>query len=352
MKPLYPLLFEPDLHSVVWGGTRLRPMKGLPADSMPVGESWEVCSLPGNESIISNGPLAGLSLNELSDEVGERLLGHAVVEQYGTRLPLLVKFIDAQSDLSIQVHPDDEMAMRLHGKRGKTEMWYIIDAEPGAAILAGFKERLTPEQYAASVANGTICRYLARHEVKAGDVFHLPAGRVHAICGGILLAEVQQSSDITYRIFDYNRPGIDGLPRELHTELAAEAINYEVLDDYRTHYLDKTDKAVPVIRSPHFNIRVLDINRSFHRNMLKYDSFVISICLRGRCAIVPRMTDAHHITSQVILNAGHSCLIPAALADYDIIPHSPDTHILETFIDNKNTGLAAIASRFFHLSNR
>ena len=308
--------------------------------------------MPGYESVISNGAYKGWQLNKLSDQMGEKLLGRAVVERYGTRLPLLVKLIDAQSDLSIQVHPDDEMAMRLHGKRGKTEMWYIIDAEPDATILAGFKERLTPEQYAASVADGTICRYLARHEVKAGDVFFLPAGRVHAICGGILLAEVQQSSDITYRIFDYNRPGIDGLPRELHTELAAEAINYEVLDDYRTHYLDKTDKAVPVIRSPHFNIRVLDIARPFHRNMLKYDSFVISICLHGSCSIVPRIAADRLAPEQVVLTAGYSSLIPAVLADYDIIPHSPDTHILETFIDNKNTGLAAIASRFFHISRR
>ena len=352
MIPLYPLLFEPDLHSVVWGGTRLKPLKGIPADSTPIGESWEVCSLPGNESIISNGPLAGQTLNKLCDEMGENVLGRAVVKQYGMRLPLLVKLIDAKSDLSIQVHPDDEMAMRLHGKRGKTEMWYIVDAEPGASILAGFKRRLTPEEYASSVADGTICNYLARHEVKAGDVFYLPAGRVHAICGGILLAEVQQSSDITYRIFDYNRPGIDGRPRELHTELASEAIEYEVLDDYRTHYLDAADRAVAVIRSPHFNIRVMDIARRFHRNMLKYDSFVISLCLRGSCAIAPRRLACRPAQQQAVLNAGHSCLIPAAIADYDIIPLSPDMLLLETFIDNKSTGLAGLVSRFMHLSNR
>lgn len=339
---MYPLLFEPNLHEVVWGGTRLKPYKGLPADSEPIGESWEVSSIPGSESVVSNGHYAGRNLNSLTDEMGDEILGKTVVKRYGNRLPLLVKFIDAQQDLSIQVHPDDKMALEYHNKKGKTEMWYVIDAKPGATLLAGFKQQITPDEYRRRVEDGTICDVLARHEVKAGDVFYIPAGRVHAICGGILLAEVQQSSDVTYRIYDYNRLGIDGKPRELHTQLAAKAINYEVLPDYRTHYVSEKDKAVSVIDSPFFDIRVMDISRPFHRDMRKYDSFVISICMNGSCDIVPR--EAGH-GQKVRLSSGHSALVPAAIADYDIVPLTSSSRILEAFIDNKDNSLSARTAR-------
>ena len=329
MKSLYPLLFEPNFREVVWGGGRLLEWKGLPPADVPIGESWEVCSLPERESVISNGPYAGRKLNDFTDEMGEKVLGRAVVKQYGRQLPLLVKLIDAHQDLSIQVHPNDEMAMRYHGKKGKTEMWYVIDAEPGSSVLVGFKKKITPLEYGLRVMDGTIC-----------DV----------ICGGILLAEVQQSSDITYRIFDYDRPGIDGRPRELHTEMAAKAIDYEVQDDYRTHYLEAIGKAVPVINSPYFSIRVTDIVRPLHRDLRKYDSFVISICLQGSCRIEPRTAVGMAPTAPVTIRSGFSTLIPAAIADYDIVPLTSETRILETFIDNCDDSLAARAARFFHLS--
>ena len=351
MKSLYPLLFAPNLREVVWGGGRLLEWKGLPPADVPIGESWEVCSLPERESVISNGPYAGRKLNDFTDEMGEKVLGRAVVKQYGRQLPLLVKLIDAHQDLSIQVHPNDEMAMRYQGKKGKTEMWYVIDAEPGSSVLVGFKKKITPLEYGLRVMDGTICDVLARHEVKPGDVFYIPFGRVHAICGGILLAEVQQSSDITYRIFDYDRPGIDGRPRELHTEMAAKAIDYEVLDDYRTHYLEAIGKAVPVINSPYFSIRVTDIVRPLHRDLRKYDSFVISICMQGSCRIEPRTAVGMAPTAPVTIRSGFSTLIPAAIADYDIVPLTSETRILETFIDNCDDSLAARAARFFHLSN-
>ena len=351
MKSLYPLLFAPNLREVVWGGGRLLEWKGLPPADVPIGESWEVCSLPERESVISNGPYAGRKLNDFTDEMGEKVLGRAVVKQYGRQLPLLVKLIDAHQDLSIQVHPNDEMAIRYHGKKGKTEMWYVIDAEPGSSVLVGFKKKITPLEYGLRVMDGTICDVLARHEVKPGDVFYIPFGRVHAICGGILLAEVQQSSDITYRIFDYDRPGIDGRPRELHTEMAAKAIDYEVLDDYRTHYLEAIGKAVPVINSPYFSIRVTDIVRPLHRDLRKYDSFVISICMQGSCRIEPRTAVGMAPTAPVTIRSGFSTLIPAAIADYDIVPLTSETRILETFIDNCDDSLAARAARFFHLSN-
>ena len=348
MAQLYPLLFEPNLHELVWGGNRLEAWKGLPADGKPIGESWEVSSIPGNESIISNGIYAGRSLNSLTKEMGEAVLGKAVMEKYGHELPLLVKFIDAKQDLSIQVHPDEKMAQTQHGKHGKTEMWYIIDAEPDASLLVGFNQKITPVEYGLRVMDGTICEVLARHKVKAGDVFYIPAGRVHAICGGILLAEVQQSSDVTYRIFDYDRLDINGKPRELHTDLAAKAIDYKVYKDYRTHYAKTKDRAVPVIRSPFFGIRLVDITRPFHRNLNKSDSFVISMCMRGSCDIVPRTTEHG---KKVRLDSGRSTLVPAAIANYDIVPLTPETRILEAFIDNKDNSLGARTGRLLHISD-
>ncbi len=204
---LYPLLFEPNLHSVVWGGNRLRPYKGLEPSDEPIGESWEVSAVPTSTSIVSNGEWSGRDLISVINEHPVEILGRAVSEKYNGQLPLLVKFIDAKHDLSIQVHPNDEMAQREHGMMGKTEMWYIIKADAGSHLYAGFSRRITPGEYYRRIADGTITEVLADHPVKAGDVFYLPAGRVHAICGGILLAEVQQSSDVTYRIYDYNRPG-------------------------------------------------------------------------------------------------------------------------------------------------
>lgn len=284
--------------------------------------------------VIANGPLKGESLICVVERYGKELLGDAVNREYGGKLPLLVKFIDAQKDLSIQVHPNDTLAMERHGKFGKTEMWYIIDAEPGAALYAGFKTEITKAEYKRRVADGTICDVLARHEVHPGDVFFIPAGRVHAICGGILLAEVQQSSDVTYRIFDYNRPGLDGKPRELHTELAVDAIDFNVASEYRTYYGNTIGKAAQVIDTPFFDVRVMDLNKTFHRNLVKYDSFIISMCIKGSCRIVLRNYEGPEGT--IILKEGHSCLIPACLCDYDITPLQPCTRILETHIDKKD----------------
>lgn len=341
---LYPLLFEPNLHTVIWGGRRLRPYKGLPPSEAPIGESWEVSAVPSSTSIVSNGPLAGSDLISVIAAQPEVILGETVCRRYHGQLPLLVKFIDAERDLSIQVHPDDAMAQREHGKMGKSEMWYVIKADPGSHLYAGFSRQITPEEYEQRVADGTIVDVLARHEVKAGDVFYLPAGRVHAICGGIMLAEVQQSSDVTYRIFDYNRPGIDGRPRELHTALAARAIDYHVEQNYRTVYRDSADRAVQIIDSPFFDVRVMEITQPFHRNLLKYDSFVISMCIEGDCIIRIRST-----REEVCLRAGHSTLIPAAIADYDVIPLHGATRLLDAFIDNMDRSVTGLITRFLHI---
>ena len=344
---MYPLLFEPNLHTVVWGGNRLRPFKGLEPSDEPVGESWEVSAVPSSTSVISNGEWKGRDLVSVIQEYPEEILGMSVSERYHGQLPLLVKFIDAQKDLSIQVHPNDEMAQREHGKMGKSEMWYIIRADEGAHLYAGFKQEITPSEYQQRVEDGTITEVLADHPVKAGDVFYLPAGRVHAICGGILLAEVQQSSDVTYRIYDYNRPGMDGKPRELHTALAAQALDYHVEENYRTEYSDVGDRAIQIIDSPYFDVRVMEVTTPFHRNLLKYDSFVITMCMEGSCRLKVRSTG-----DVVTLREGHSALVPACVADYDIIPLTTSVRLLDAFIDNMDRTLMGKVTRFLHIERQ
>ena len=303
-------------------------------------------AVPTSTSIISNGKYKGRDLVSVIKEYPDAILGKAVNEKYRGKFPLLVKFIDANMDLSIQVHPNDEMAQREHCKMGKSEMWYIIKAEEGVHLYAGFKQEITPEEYQQRINDGTITEVLADHKVKAGDVFYLPAGRVHAICGGIMLAEVQQSSDVTYRIYDYNRPGMDGKLRELHTELAAKALDYHVEENYRTEYVDNTNKAVRIIDSPCFDVRVMEISKPFHRDLRKYDSFVVSMCIEGDCKITIRSTG-----DEIELNQGHSTLLPAAIADYDVIPQNGTTRLLDAFIDNQDKGLAGKITRFLHISN-
>ena len=333
------------MHSVVWGGERLCAYKGLAQMAEPIGESWEVSAVPSSTSIVSNGVFKGRDLISVIAEYPEAILGKAVNERYQGKLPLLVKFIDAKQDLSIQVHPNDEMAQREHGKMGKSEMWYVIRADEGAHLYAGFKTEISPEEYERRVADGSIVEVLADHSVKAGDVFYLPAGRVHAICGGILLAEVQQSSDVTYRIYDYNRPGMDGKPRELHTELAARALDYHVEENYRTDYIDSTNRATQIIDTPYFDVRVMEISKPFHRDLRKYDSFIISMCIEGSCKISVRSTGY-----EILLRQGHSTLIPAAIADYDVVPLAGTTRLLDSFIDNQDNGMKGIISKFFHFS--
>ena len=341
------MLFQPNLHTVVWGGDRICGYKGLDMQQKNIGESWEVSAVPTSKSIVSNGELAGRDLVSVVDEAPDEILGKAVSEKYNGQLPLLVKFIDSAKPLSIQVHPNDEMARREHGKSGKTEMWYVIDAQPGSFLYAGFKQEITPEEYKRRIADGTITDVLAKHEVKRGDVFYLPAGRVHAIGSGILLCEVQQSSDVTYRIYDYNRPGLDGKPRELHTELAARALNFHVEEEYRTIYRDETNSANLIIDSPYFSVRVSSVTHPFHRNLLKYDSFVICVCMHGDCKIKMRATG-----DEIVLRSGNSCLIPAAIADYDVVPLDGSSTILDAFIDNMDRSVGHMITRFLHLSSR
>ena len=336
---LYPLLFEDNFFLMVWGGHRLKPLKGLEADDEPVGESWEVSAVPGKESVVKNGALAGRTLTDLVQAYGEQLLGKKVVQLYGLTFPLLIKLIDAARDLSIQVHPDDRLAQARHDSLGKTEMWFVMDAEPGSYLYSGFKSSISKYEYKKRIEDGSICDVLQRHDVKRGDVFFIPAGRIHAIGGGILIAEIQESSDITYRIFDYNRLGLDGRPRQLHTELAEDAIDYKVYDSYLTNYEERINKPVSVTECPYFTVKIHNITRSFHRKLYKYDSFVVYLCLEGTCRVESNVADAGSSSERsVTLTKGCSCLIPAAVADINLVPCNDrrTAKILEVYIDNKH----------------
>ena len=322
---LYPLLFETSLFPIVWGGNRLRQMKGMTPSCEPVGESWEVSAVPGKESVVLNGELAGKNLRELCQQYGADLLGGAVQKKFGNEFPMLIKFIDAESDLSIQVHPDDSVAMQRHGSMGKTEMWYVVDAKPGTYLYAGFSKSITSEEYRRRVEDGTICEVLAKHPIRMGDAFFIPAGRVHAICGGALIAEVQQSSDITYRIYDYGRMGMDGKPRELHTELAKDVIDYAVHKEYSVNYTKDMNQSNLVCECEYFTVNNLKLNEAKQRNLKHLDSFLIYICLAGECKI----------GESVVLKYGQSCLIPASCADVTITPigETGVVELMEVYVD-------------------
>lgn len=344
IKPtLYPILFENNFQTTVWGGHRIKPLKGMPADDEPIGESWECSAVPGKESIVANGVMKGKMLNELVKEYGPSFVGKKVYEVYGEKFPLLIKFIDAEKDLSIQVHPNDELAQIRHQSFGKTEMWYIMDATPEAKLYAGMKSPISHYEYLKRIEDGSICDVLQEHPVSAGDVFFIPAGRIHAICEGVMVAEIQQNSNLTYRIFDYNRLGLDGKPRELHTDLAEDAIDYKVYEDYRSHYIPQTNKPVCLTECELFTVKVLETNRAFHRKLYKYDSFVVYMCLEGNCKISLRSWEGFNkkdkpCVTEVELTKGNSCLIPAGVADVDVVPNNEYgmTKLIETYIDNKN----------------
>ena len=321
--PLYPLRFRPILKQPIWGGKRIISFKHLTTDAETVGESWEISSLPGNESIVAEGPLAGAALGQLVADYGERLVGRESLERYGTTFPLLVKFIDARSDLSIQVHPGDELARRRHGSLGKSEMWYVIEAEPGAQIISGLTAPLTPQDYRKRVEEGSFTDVLKYHDAHPGDVFYLPAGRIHAIGGGVFLAEIQEASDVTYRIFDYNRLDRDGRPRRLHTDWAEEAIDYRAFPDYRTRYRARSNEPVELLATPHFGVTLYDLDRPQDCDYSERDSFVILLCTEGRSRLRVLCRDAAPAAGSLTEHefcAGDTLLLPATAQSMHIDP--------------------------------
>jgi mannose-6-phosphate isomerase len=323
---LYPFIFEPILKEIIWGGTDILPYKGLPSDTAKIGESWELSHVDGNFSVVANGNLRGKTIDDLIGEYGAQLLGAKVLQQSGNTFPLLVKFIDARDNLSIQVHPDDELAGKRHHSLGKTEMWYVVNATPDATLYSGFSQQIDAGEYVRRVANNRIMDVLRRYRVKPGDVFFLPAGRVHAIGSGCFIAEIQQTSNITYRIYDYNRTDAGGNTRELHTQLAQDAIDYTLLPDYRTPYTPCENEAIELVRCKYFTTNLLKINKMKSRDYSSFDSFVIYICTKGEAIVHDNRDNALHVRQ------GQTVLIPAD-TKATVIETGQDCEFLETYID-------------------
>ena len=297
--------FKPLLKQTLWGGNKIIAFKHLDLQMEHVGESWEVSGIKGCESVVAGGPDEGKGLNQLVHEQKGLLVGKENYKRFGDEFPLLIKFIDAHQNLSIQVHPDDETARR-HGKgHGKTEMWYVLKSASGAQLYNGLRQHITPETYKQMVEDGTITNALAHYTVHEGDVFFIPAGRIHSIGAGAFVAEIQQTSDVTYRIYDFKRKDKDGNYRELHTEKAAEAIDYTVHENYRTYYEPMQDEGVQLIACPHFTTAVYDLNDPMTIDYSELDSFVVYIGLQGSC----ELTDDHGET--ISFREGESVLIPA-----------------------------------------
>lgn len=322
---LYPMTFKPILKKIIWGGSDICPFKGITPVQDGIGESWELSHVEGNYSIVDNGEQEGRSLDELIRTHGKALLGEKVMERFGGTFPLLIKFIDARDDLSIQVHPDDELAKKRHNSFGKTEMWYVIDAAEGASLYSGFSQQIDADEYVKRVENNTIMDVLQRYEVAPGDVFFLPAGRVHAIGAGCFIAEIQQTSNITYRIYDYDRRDANGNGRELHTELAKDAIDYTLSPDYMTHYKAHTNATVELANCKYFTTNLLDIDTIMTRDFSELDSFVVYICMAGKATI--RDNNGYEIQ----VHQGQTVLLPATTTSVTISP-VPGAKFMETYI--------------------
>lgn len=307
--------FKPILKSMLWGGEKILPYKGIISDQKQVGESWEISGVKENESIVAEGPDAGMMLPELIKRDGAKLLGEANFERFGEEFPLLIKFIDARQDLSIQVHPNDDQAWERHKSKGKTEMWYVVDADPGSSLRSGFAKQVTPEEYEASIADNTITDLLAEYDIHAGDLFFLPAGRIHSIGAGAFIAEIQQTSNITYRIYDFNRTDANGNPRELHTEQSKAVIDYSVQEDYRTHYIAADDKRIELVSCPYFTTALYNLTKNHSIDLSTLDSFVIVICTEGEGTITDNNGE------QMKVRRGESILIPATASSLDIVPN-------------------------------
>jgi mannose-6-phosphate isomerase len=322
---LYPLTFETIFKDKIWGGQKIKTVLGKDFSPLPnCGETWEISGVEGNVSVVKDGALKGQNLEALLAEYKGDLVGEHVYEKFGNTFPLLVKFIDANDDLSIQVHPNDELAKKRHNSFGKTEMWYILQADEGAELNSGFNREVSREEYVKAVEENTLPEILNMEKVEAGDVFFLPAGRVHYIGKGCLLAEIQQTSDITYRIYDFDRKDDKGQTRELHTELAVDAIDYTHYDDYKTQYESRLNQSVNAVTSPYFVTNVIHFDQEVMHDYAHIDSFVILVCVDGGVTIQTG-------DNQTSLRTGQCALIPATIKQITLIPDGEMT-LLESYV--------------------
>ena len=327
MNNLYPLKFTPICKDKIWGGNKLHDLLNKEFPELPnCGESWEISGVQDDISVVSNGFLTGNSLEELIEVYMGDLVGEKVYEKFGTEFPLLVKFIDANDYLSIQVHPNDELALERHDSFGKTEMWYVVQADPGSRLISGFSRKVDKDEYLHSVENGTLEELLNDEEIKAGDVFFIPAGRVHAIGKGIVVAEIQQTSDVTYRIYDFNRVDDKGNPRELHTDLAVDAIDYSFETNYRTEYQSSDNQSVTLVDCPYFTTNILTLSATVERDFTDRDTFVIYTCLDGDCTLGWE-------DESLTIKKGDSILVPAQITNFMLsVTTGGNAKLLEVYI--------------------
>ena len=328
MNQLYPLKFTPVIKDKIWGGSKLKNLLNKPTESDKAGESWEISGVQGDISVVANGFLEGNDLEELIEIYMGDLVGQKVYEKFGVEFPLLIKFIDATDDLSIQVHPNDMVARERHNSFGKTEMWYIMQADENAKLIIGFNADTSKDIYTGKLTENKLDDILNYETVKTGDVFFLPAGRIHAICSGNLLAEIQQTSDITYRIYDYNRKDDKGNTRELHTGLAVDVIDYKAKSNYKTDYQPEKNEIVNLEKCRYFTTNLVELDKSMDKDMNKIDSFKIYMCLEGKTEI------GYNSTEKIELVKGETILIPAEIENYQLIVESY-VKLLEVYIEDE-----------------
>ncbi len=325
MSVNYPIKFEPILKEKIWGGEKLLNLLNKKSDKTNVGESWEISDVDDNISVVSNGSLQGKTLQELIHIFKEDLVGKKVYDKFGIKFPLLIKYIDAKEPLSIQLHPNDELAKQRHNSFGKTEMWYVMQADENANLIMGFKKEVSKDDYVKHIDNKTLTDILNFDIVKKGDVYYIPTGTVHAIGAGVLLAEIQQTSDITYRIYDWDRQDDQENYRELHTKDAKDAIDFSIEKNYNINYSKKLNKISNIVDCQYFTTNLLLIKKAINIDNSKKDSFVIYMCVGGEGARFKTLD------FEVSLNYGETVLIPASLNKFDILPYSK-SELLEIYI--------------------
>ena len=322
---LYPLKFKPILKQTIWGGDKLAYKSNDPKVKESIGESWEISGVQDNISVVSEGALEGNSLQELTEIYMGDLVGDKIYEKFGIEFPLLIKYIDARDNLSIQVHPDDATAKARHNAYGKTEMWYLVGADRDAELNMGFNKDTDKSEYLTALHNHTLPVLLNTEKVEKGDCFFIPAGTVHAICKGCYIAEIQQTSDITYRIYDYDRRDKNGNPRELHTELATDVINFCEQKQHSIHYHQHENHTEELVSCNYFTTNYLKFDKEVEKDYIELDSFVIYMCLEGNFTLV------YDVDKTVKVNKGETILVPAILKNLFLIPET-EAEILEIYI--------------------
>ena len=325
---LYPLKFEPILKEKIWGGNYLYKELGKGQNKeAKIGESWEISSMPDDVSIIANGMLKGNSLTEALEIYMGDLVGEKVYDKFGLELPVLIKIIDAQEDLSVQVHPDEKLANKKYNSHGKTEMWFVLNADKEAKIVAGFDKKTSQFEVEKAIADNTVQQLLRTEEIQVGDVFFIPSGRVHTIGAGSVLVEIQQTSDITFRVYDYDRRDAEGNTRELHVPEFLEVLDYSSQEDNKTHYKKEINTPTSLTKCPYFTANVFCFDKKLGRDYYFLDSYVILICTQGAFDI------DYEDGETVSLKKGESVLLPAQIREYFFNPTSDKAEFLETYIE-------------------